>query len=939
MFNPNYSSTSSLTVVHRSPVELSASSSAAISIANEQNSTLFNIEIPQPIVRIMWYRFLLIIIIFVTAAGNLLVCLAIARERKLQNTTNYFLMSLSIADCLVAILVMPMGMVSEVLGRFPLPHYACVIFATMDVLCCTSSIWHMSTMSMDRYFTIRFPFRYGRNKTRRIMFLKIIAVWAISAAVSSPVLVLGIVNKKNVLSNGICAPNNASFKIYGSIFAFYIPFIIMIITYALTMRSLRNVLVHKKKYNREKRRKHTFRPLAQIINQYAGIAQGIRCTTSVNSQTIPKTATTTINNNNNNNNNNDNNNNNNNNSILNKTLYTIKRTTSPTDSRTSLFSTTSTNINLQQDNSSKDITNETNINNDSIRHNPQHLTISYIKPNGSKNRCYQQQTLTMNTTMHRKENTLDMSTVYEITECSKSTSSSNDVSAIASNNVTRRSTFNNEQQVSEEIDTTEQLEISNLITSTINDISLLEKEESNSILDMDNKTNVHESVHTQIVFSSFQHFALSHPTEPIFLKIPWKYCFKIIQYILQYYIFYFPYRLKPLSIEYLSNINEKSVKVHQSTSISSIYLTPIKYHQSVSTQTIPVLNSNSPNICPTNVSEHCVYNPPKRRKFPFNRSLLPSSSLLTNLFRHMPTPLIRSSGSSSKSSFSSGQRSSVLSSSNQIRQPYSSNHFCRMESELEPILTIELRSRASTSSSSILHAINRHESHKFTHYHKPLRRQQYQYRSGYVISNSSNTRQQHQQLNSLTNTNSSDSSSIMYHYPSRLLSIVSPQQRICDEDIVAANERKALRVLMIIFCVFVTLWTPFFICTFISAICEQCREHLSPTVWFSITWLGYSSSMANPFIYTIFSDAFRRAFANIIFCRSTEPLLAGHHSSKLSYPKDSVHQNINQRLSCKRSPNHDISGTSTPILLHRPTLTSGSDAKIYINQRTSDTFR
>ena len=60
--------------------------------------------------------FLLLLVILVTAAGNILVCLAIARERKLQNTTNYFLMSLAVADCLVAILVMPMAMITEVIG-------------------------------------------------------------------------------------------------------------------------------------------------------------------------------------------------------------------------------------------------------------------------------------------------------------------------------------------------------------------------------------------------------------------------------------------------------------------------------------------------------------------------------------------------------------------------------------------------------------------------------------------------------------------------------------------------------------------------------------------------------------------------------------------------------------------------------------------------------
>ncbi len=72
--------------------------------------------------------FCLFLVIFITAAGNILVCLAIARERKLQNTTNYFLMSLAIADCLVAILVMPMGMIAEVLGKTFKDNFYNIIF-------------------------------------------------------------------------------------------------------------------------------------------------------------------------------------------------------------------------------------------------------------------------------------------------------------------------------------------------------------------------------------------------------------------------------------------------------------------------------------------------------------------------------------------------------------------------------------------------------------------------------------------------------------------------------------------------------------------------------------------------------------------------------------------------------------------------------------------
>ncbi|CAF3463649.1 unnamed protein product [Rotaria socialis] len=879
----------------------------------------------------MWYRFLLVIIIFVTAAGNLLVCLAIARERKLQNTTNYFLMSLAIADCLVAILVMPTGMISEVIGHFPLPHYACVIFATMDVLCCTSSIWHMSTMSMDRYFTIRFPFRYGRNKTRRVMFLKIIVVWAVSVAVSSPVFILGIINKKNVLSDGVCAPNNSSFKIYGSIFAFYIPFIIMITTYALTMRSLRNVLVSKEKYDRERRQKQTFRPLAPVVNQYVEIAESLRRASLTNNQTIPKaviiTATT--------------NKNKNKNSILNKALNAIKRTASPSDSRTSLFSPNNTNVNLHQDNNSKDVINETTFNHELVHHNSQRLTTSCSILNGSKTRSYQQQPFSINTTVHRKDNDIDMSTLYEAIEYSKSTSSSNDGSVIINNNnnLARMPTVKNKHQVLAIGDRIKQTEISDRRTSTINDISLFEEEELTPMIDTSRKIDIHECGHMQLTLSSFQNFALSHSKEPIFLRIPWIYCFKIIQSILQYYIFYFHCRLNPLSIEYSSNINEKSFKVHQSTSISSIDLTLLKLQRSVSTQTTTLSALGYRNVHSNNVDEHCVHNSPKRRKFQFNKPAASSSSFRTNSFRHLSTAPTRSIDSSSKSSSSSDQRSSAISSSHLIRQSYLSNCFSRKESEQEPSSVIEHGSRTSTSSSSLLHTTCRYDSHTFKHYHKPVRRQQDRYRSAHIIPNSCKTRQPHQTVSSITNTNSSDSSSMMLHLPTRLRLAAFHQQRARDEDYVAANERKALRVLMIIFGVFITLWTPFFICTFISAICEQCRERLSSTVWFSITWLGYSSSMANPFIYTIFSDVFRRAFTNVILCRSTESSASAQISTKLSSPKDNVHRFTSQNVSCRRSPNPDMSDASTPIMLHRPRSVGGSDAKIYINRYTSDTIQ
>lgn len=63
-----------------------------------------------------------IILVVGTAAGNILVCLAIAWERRLQNVTNYFLMSLAITDLMVAILVMPFGILTLVKGEYKVIH-------------------------------------------------------------------------------------------------------------------------------------------------------------------------------------------------------------------------------------------------------------------------------------------------------------------------------------------------------------------------------------------------------------------------------------------------------------------------------------------------------------------------------------------------------------------------------------------------------------------------------------------------------------------------------------------------------------------------------------------------------------------------------------------------------------------------------------------------
>lgn len=57
--------------------------------------------------------------VFIVAGGlgNILVCLAVGLDRKLHNVTNYFLLSLAVADLLVSLFVMPLGAIPGFLGE------------------------------------------------------------------------------------------------------------------------------------------------------------------------------------------------------------------------------------------------------------------------------------------------------------------------------------------------------------------------------------------------------------------------------------------------------------------------------------------------------------------------------------------------------------------------------------------------------------------------------------------------------------------------------------------------------------------------------------------------------------------------------------------------------------------------------------------------------
>lgn len=70
-----------------------------------------------------WSFLFVVFFIIAGVIGNILVCLAVLLDRRLQNMTNYFLLSLSIADLLVSLIVMPLGAIPGFLGKLHKDYY------------------------------------------------------------------------------------------------------------------------------------------------------------------------------------------------------------------------------------------------------------------------------------------------------------------------------------------------------------------------------------------------------------------------------------------------------------------------------------------------------------------------------------------------------------------------------------------------------------------------------------------------------------------------------------------------------------------------------------------------------------------------------------------------------------------------------------------------
>lgn len=192
----------------------------------------------------------LLCVIIGTIVGNILVCVAVCLVRKLRRPCNYLLVSLAVSDLCVAILVMPMALLYEILGRWNFGPVVCDLWVSFDVLSCTASILNLCMISVDRYYAITKPLEYGVKRTPRRMIACVSLVWLGAACISlPPLLILG--NEHGQTEAGtsqqciVC--QNFGYQIYATLGSFYIPLTVMIVVYYKIFRAARRIVLEERK--------------------------------------------------------------------------------------------------------------------------------------------------------------------------------------------------------------------------------------------------------------------------------------------------------------------------------------------------------------------------------------------------------------------------------------------------------------------------------------------------------------------------------------------------------------------------------------------------------------------------------------------------------------------------------------------------------------------
>lgn len=175
-------------------------------------------------------------ICILTATGNILVLVSFKINKKLRTASNYFLMSLAIADLMIGFVSMPISTFYFITENWLLGPIVCDLWLSLDYAVSNASVANLILISFDRYFSITRPLTYRVNRTSRKVILAIGISWILSFLVWTPFIISWpYIYGKRILHDSVCKVQflytNKYLTLSTCFIAFYLPVIIICAVY------------------------------------------------------------------------------------------------------------------------------------------------------------------------------------------------------------------------------------------------------------------------------------------------------------------------------------------------------------------------------------------------------------------------------------------------------------------------------------------------------------------------------------------------------------------------------------------------------------------------------------------------------------------------------------------------------------------------------------
>jgi len=141
--------------------------------------TTFNVTVPTELHKI--YTTVEVVCAVVSFFGNLLVLIAFVRFRRVRSVTNYYVISLAVADLLVAVVGIPSALATSV--GLPRHFRLCLFMNSILMLLCTGSILSLVAVTVDRFWAVVRPLTYTVDMTGRRAQVIIACCWTTATVI------------------------------------------------------------------------------------------------------------------------------------------------------------------------------------------------------------------------------------------------------------------------------------------------------------------------------------------------------------------------------------------------------------------------------------------------------------------------------------------------------------------------------------------------------------------------------------------------------------------------------------------------------------------------------------------------------------------------------------------------------------------------------------